>query len=135
VRGAITARIASVPAGYVSSIVLGELYFRAYGSPTRQEAALQDIAMIMQSLTILASDASTAQIYGRIKQSLKSKGLFMPDNDLWIAAIAIQYGITLAARASHFDWIDKLRLSSGKRLGMRELTAKSTANRADSGGS
>ncbi len=105
---AITARIASVPAGYVSSIVLGELYFGAYGSPTRQEAALQDITSIMQSLTVLASDATTAQVYGRIKQTLKSKGLFMPDNDLWIAATAIQYGITLAARDTHFDWIDEL---------------------------
>ena len=41
---AITARIASVPAGYVSSIVLGELYFGTYGSPTRQEAALLPIS-------------------------------------------------------------------------------------------
>ena len=107
---AITARIACVPAGYVSSIVLGELYFGAYGSPTRQEAALQDITTVMQSLTILASDAITAHIYGRIKQSLKSKGLFIPDNDLWIAATAMQYDITLAARDSHFDWIDELRV-------------------------
>ena len=68
---AITARIASIPSGYISSIVLGKLYFGAYGSPTRQEAALQDIAMIMQSLTILACDATTAQVYGRIKQALK----------------------------------------------------------------
>jgi tRNA(fMet)-specific endonuclease VapC len=107
---AITARIASVPSGYISSIVLGELYFGAYGSPTRQEAALQDIAMIMQSLTILACDATTAQVYGRIKQSLKSNGLFMPDNDLWIAATAIQYDMTLAARDTHFDWIDELHV-------------------------
>ena len=109
-ESAIAARIASIPAGYVSSIVLGELYFGAYGSPTCQEAALQDITAVMQSLTILASDAITAQIYGRIKQSLKSKGLFMPDNDLWIAATAIQYDITLAARDSHFDWIEELRV-------------------------
>lgn len=107
---AITVRIASIPAGYVSSIVLGELYFGAYGSPTRQEAALQDITTIMQSLTILACDATTAQVYGRIKQALKSKGFFMPDNDLWIAANTIQYDITLAARDTHFDWIDELRV-------------------------
>jgi len=29
----------------------------------------------------------------------------MPDNDLWIAATAIQYGVTLAARDAHFTWI------------------------------
>jgi tRNA(fMet)-specific endonuclease VapC len=34
----------------------------------------------------------------------------MPDNDLWIAATAIQYSITLAARDSHFYWIDELRV-------------------------
>ncbi len=105
---AITARIASVPAGYVSSIVFGELYFGAYGSQTRQAAALQDITDIMQRLAVLVPDATTAQVYGRIKQELKGKGLFMPDNDLWIAATAMQYGITLAARDAHFDWIDGL---------------------------
>jgi tRNA(fMet)-specific endonuclease VapC len=32
----------------------------------------------------------------------------MPDNDLWIAATAIQYNITLAAHDAHFDWITGL---------------------------
>jgi tRNA(fMet)-specific endonuclease VapC len=107
---AITVRIASIPTGYVSSIVLGELYFGAFGSPTRQDEAWQDVTAIFQSLTTLACDANTAQIYGRIKQTLKVKGFFVPDNDLWIAATAIQYDITLAARDAHFDWIDELRI-------------------------
>lgn len=34
----------------------------------------------------------------------------MPDNDIWIAATAIQYDITLAARADHFNWIDGLKV-------------------------
>jgi predicted nucleic acid-binding protein len=32
----------------------------------------------------------------------------MPTNDLWIAATAIQHGLTLAARDIQFDWIDGL---------------------------
>lgn len=56
-------------------------------------------------MTILAVDATTAQIYGRIRNELKMKGLAMPANDLWIAAIGIQYGLTLAAHDTHFDWI------------------------------
>ena len=32
----------------------------------------------------------------------------MPDNDLWIAATAIQYEITLVARDAHFTWITDL---------------------------
>lgn len=88
---------------YVSSIVLGELYFGAYGSPTRREAAIQDIDAIQKTVSVLATDATTAQNYGRIKQELKRKGYFMPDNDLWIAATAIQYDLVLAARDAHFD--------------------------------
>ena len=34
----------------------------------------------------------------------------LPDNDLWIAATAIQYGLTLAARDNHFTWIAELTL-------------------------
>ena len=44
---AVKTRIASVTTGYVSSVVLGgELYFGAFGSPTRKEAALKDVAAI-----------------------------------------------------------------------------------------
>jgi tRNA(fMet)-specific endonuclease VapC len=64
---AVKARVASVASGYVSSIVLGELYFGAYGSPTRKDAALKDIAAITATVTVLASDIATAEIYGRIK--------------------------------------------------------------------
>ena len=64
----------------------------------------------MTTITALPVDSITAEIYGRIKQGLKAKGFQMPDNDLWIAATAIQYDITLAARDGHFNWIDGLKI-------------------------
>lgn len=107
---AISTRIDGLPQVYVSSIVLGELYYGAFGSPTRPDAALLDIQAVVQKFTVLAVDATTALIYGRIGQELKRKGFTMPDNDLWIAATAIQYDVTLAARDAHFNWIDGLRV-------------------------
>ena len=107
---AISARIDSLPQVYVSSIVLGELYFGAFGSPTRPADALSDIQGVEQNATILAADATTALIYGRIGQDLKGKHLTMPENDVWIAATAIQYDLTLAARDAHFNWIAGLRV-------------------------
>ncbi len=104
----IRARIAGTTTLYIPSIALGELYFGALGSPTRATAALADVDTLAASMTILGVDATTARLYGRIKNDLKSKGLAIPDNDLWIAAIAIQYGVMLAARDTHFDWIDGL---------------------------
>ncbi len=32
----------------------------------------------------------------------------MNGNDMWIAASAMQYGLTLAGRDDHFTWIDGL---------------------------
>lgn len=107
---AISTRIDSLPQVYVSSIVLGELYYGAFGSPTRPDAALLDIQAVEQKATVLAADATTALIYGRIGQELKRKGFTMPDNDVWIAATAIQYYLTLAAHDLHFNWIAGLRV-------------------------
>ena len=106
--GAIRARLAGTTTLYIPSIALGELYFGAYGSPTRASAAIKDVDALATGMTILATDATTAQIYGRIGNELKAKGLVLPANDLWIAAIGIQYGLTLAAHDAHFDWIDGL---------------------------
>ncbi len=106
----IRARLASTTQLYIASIALGELYFGAYGSPTRASAALADVASLAASYPILGADAVTAEIYGRIKQELKRVGRAIPDNDLWIAAVAIQYDVVLAARDIHFDWIVGLRV-------------------------
>lgn len=106
----ISARIAGLSQVYVSSIVLGELYFGAYGSPTRAGAAVADVETVERTLAVLSPDAVTARVYAQAKQDLKRRGLAIPDNDLWIAATAIQYDITLAARDAHFDWITGLHV-------------------------
>jgi tRNA(fMet)-specific endonuclease VapC len=40
--------------------------------------------------------------YGQIKAELESKGRPIPDNDMWIAAIARQHNLTLVTRDAHF---------------------------------
>lgn len=108
--GSIRSRLDAAMKLFIPSVALGELYYGAYGSPTRASAAIADIEALAASNTILAADASTAEIYANIKHDLKSRGLTMPENDLWIAATTIQYGATLAARDAHFNWITGLRV-------------------------
>jgi tRNA(fMet)-specific endonuclease VapC len=103
----ITSRIASESMLYTSSIVLGELYHGAYGSPHEADD-VRSIDELTQRLTILPVDIETAKDYGRIKREQRIKGRMLPENDMWIAATAIQYGITLAGRDVHFTWIDRL---------------------------
>ena len=104
------ARLATTTTLYLSSIALGELYTGAYGSPTRSNSAVQDIDALAGGEVVLACDAATAQAYGSIKDDLKRQGLSIPDNDLWIAATAIQYQVTLSARDAHFNWIAALQV-------------------------
>jgi tRNA(fMet)-specific endonuclease VapC len=44
----------------------------------------------------------------RVKNMLRAKGRPMPENDLWVAAIARQYNLILVARNNHFSDIASL---------------------------
>ena len=48
--------------------------------------------------------------YGKIKNQLKEKGQPIPENDIWIAAIAQQYDLTLVTDDLHFDTITGLKI-------------------------
>ncbi len=80
----------------VSSTVLGELY---YGARKSAHAAA--------NITRIEQFAS--QLYGRIRDRLRLKGRPIPENDIWIAAVALQHGLPLATRDEHFNKVDGLR--------------------------
>jgi tRNA(fMet)-specific endonuclease VapC len=93
---------------YVSSIVVGELYFGAYGS-TNKIKNLERIKKFLPRCSVLLPDESTADIYGQIKTALRKKGRPIPDNDIWIAALATQHKIILATRDAHFNEVSNLK--------------------------
>src|SRR4051794_12433507 len=86
----------------VPSIVIGELYFGAYKS-NRAVANIARIDRFRARTTILGADGATAQHYGLIKHALRLKGRPIPENDIWIAALAIQHQLTLITRDEHFS--------------------------------
>jgi tRNA(fMet)-specific endonuclease VapC len=59
----------------------------------------------------LECDATTANYYGQIKKELKEKGNPIPENDIWIAAIAKQHELELVSRDKHFEKIDNLKVT------------------------
>ncbi|MGH9376874.1 MAG: type II toxin-antitoxin system VapC family toxin [Terriglobia bacterium] len=95
----------------VSSTVLGELYYGARKSAhtARNLARIDEFAA---SVKILDCDALTAQHYGQIKDRLRAKGRPIPENDIWIAAIALQFGLPLATRDDHFKEVEGLTLEA-----------------------
>lgn len=96
---------------FVPSIALGELYYGAHKS-SRVEANISRINEFAASSSVLTCDTETSKEYGKIKNSLRIKGRPIPENDIWIAAIAKQYELTLISRDEHFNEIDELLVMS-----------------------
>lgn len=92
---------------FLSSIVIGELYFGACAS-SRKAANLRRIDDLVQGLEVLGCDLETARQYGDVKNDLRQKGRPIPENDVWIATIALQHGLTLVSRDTHFDEVSGL---------------------------
>ena len=91
------------------SIVVGELLFGA----RKSERVLGNLARIdefVSNLVVLGCDIETARRYGEIKSALRAKGNPIPENDVWIAAIALQHDLTLVTRDVHFDDIESLNV-------------------------
>ncbi len=94
---------------FVPSIAIGELFYGAYQS-RQVERNLETIRMFVQANTILVADAQTAGVYGQIKNRLRERGRPIPENDIWIAATALQHQLELAARDTHFAEVEGLPL-------------------------
>jgi tRNA(fMet)-specific endonuclease VapC len=94
---------------FVPSIAVGELYYGAYCSANIKKH-LDQSNEFLRNYTILSPDAVTGDFYGRIKKSLKDKGKPIPENDIWIAAISIQFNLPLFAVDKHFKEINNIIL-------------------------
>ncbi|PKP60699.1 MAG: VapC toxin family PIN domain ribonuclease [Candidatus Altiarchaeales archaeon HGW-Altiarchaeales-1] len=96
---------------FLPCIVLGEIYFGAYKSGgTRKN--IEKIEKFACANFILACDGETAKEYGIIKSALSARGRPIPENDIWIAAIAKQHKLILVTRDAHFSNVDNLTVET-----------------------
>lgn len=92
---------------YIPCIALGEVVSGAHRSD-RVDENLKSIKTLSRTLRVLPCNVGTAEAYGLLHAHLRSKGRPIPSNDIWIAAIAHQRGLTLLTRDNHFTYIDFL---------------------------
>ena len=92
---------------FLSSIAVGELLYGAHKS-TQARSNVARIEEFAAANSVLVCDLETARHYGRIKDRLHRKGRPLPENDIWIAALARQYGLTLVSRDAHFAEVENL---------------------------
>ncbi len=89
-------------------IVLG-VYYGACRS-TRAEENVAKIDRLAAVSTILPCDLHTARWYGIVKDLLRRQGTPIPENDIWIAALARQHRLVLVSRDRHFEHVADLDL-------------------------
>jgi tRNA(fMet)-specific endonuclease VapC len=73
---------------------------------------MQKIEDLLAASAILECDVETAQHYAIIKNNLRLKGKPIPENDIWIAAIAVQHHLVMVTRDAHFKEIENLTVQS-----------------------
>ena len=108
---AVAVRIRSTSQNYFSIVSHGELRFGALLS-LRVADNLWQIEAFGTTCVMLNADKATAVLYADIKNQLKTKGRMIPDNDLWIAATAIQHSLPLLTNDQHFRAVDGLTLET-----------------------
>ena len=92
---------------YLPQAAVAELYSGAFRS-ARPEKNLQQIKLFLEAVDVLVPNEATPEVYGRISAQLASSGTPIPQNDIWISAIALQSNLPLATADKHFQNVDGL---------------------------
>jgi len=104
---ALASKLAAYEEIYLPQAALAELYAGAFRS-ARPEKNLQQITRFLDAVDVLVPDESTPEVYGRISAQLAQAGTPIPQNDIWIAAIALQSSLPLATADGHFQNVSGL---------------------------
>jgi tRNA(fMet)-specific endonuclease VapC len=93
----------------VSSIVVGELlYGFRHGSRYSENRRQLDMFLSENFVDFLPVTLATCDRYAMVATSLRTKGIPIPQNDIWIAAHALESGTDLLSFDKHFANVNGL---------------------------
>ncbi len=91
--------------------VLGEYRYGLLGS--KRQARLNDwLAELLENVRVLETRESTTAVYARVRHQLRSAGTPIPENDVWIAACAIEHDLPLVSRDKRLKLVKGLEVLS-----------------------
>ena len=93
----------------ICPIVAGELYagFRK-GSRRAENLELFRKFLMTPRVTVISITLDTSEFYSIVLDQLRKNGTPIPTNDIWIAALTMEYGARLATMDKHFTHISGL---------------------------
>jgi tRNA(fMet)-specific endonuclease VapC len=93
----------------VPFVVLGELRAGFAGGVRTGENEANLVRFLdSRRVDVVFADEDTTHHYARLFHQLRRQGTPVPTNDLWIAALVIQYELHLFARDAHFDHLPQI---------------------------
>lgn len=92
-------------------VVIGELRagFCA-GSRRAENEEILERFLLKNGVEVLYATDQTTRNYAGLYRQLRAQGTPIPTNNLWIAALVIEKGLTLMTRDRHFGHIPQLHL-------------------------
>ncbi len=93
---------------HLPSVVVGEYRYGLLGS-SKQQVLVEMLEVLLGASILLPVDGSTAKHYALVRDQLKRNGTPIPENDVWIAALARQHDQPVVTRDVHFDAVEGLR--------------------------
>ncbi len=110
-RGNVAARETLSRSSYhvLTGIALGELLVGVKKS-SQPRIAKAKLDALLERVGLVFADETTSAYYADVRVKLEKRGVPIPQNDIWIAAISLQYDIPLASNDKHFEQIEGLKL-------------------------
>ena len=93
---------------FIPAIVLGEYRF---GIKVTRDRRIRDawLEEVESAVIVLDVNSETARHYADVREELRKARKPIPENDLWIAALARQHELPVITRDTHFDHVTNLR--------------------------
>lgn len=81
-----------------------------FAAGSRQTANANNLQRFLETprVSVLLPDEATSHHYADVFVFLRRQGARIPANDIWIAALVLQHGLTLCTSDSHFDHLPHL---------------------------
>jgi tRNA(fMet)-specific endonuclease VapC len=94
---------------YIPFIVVAELRAGfACGNKGPENEQILSKFLNKPRVRLLFADEGTTFIYANLFRQLRTQGVPIPTNDLWISALTVQHGLMLFSRDSHFNKLPQI---------------------------
>ena len=91
------------------AVVLGELRYGFQGASKAVENETK-LAQFLRhpAVRVVSVGESASRCYAHLKHFLRMQGCPIPENDIWIAALALEHAVPLLTSDAHFDHLPQV---------------------------